>query len=360
MRDRAYVAARLVHVGPLAEAARVDDDPILAAGLRRHHRRLGAVDELTRVAGVLRSVGDADGDRDLSSGIDGTRFQPLGQASRAPERIPRVARRHDHGELFAADAADDVARAHERARELGQAHEDLVADRVAADVVDALELVDVEHQQGDRIAGAAGAHQLGAKALVEVAVVVEAGQRVGLRLVLQTGAHLRVVERQRGRVAEPLRQLELVLVERSRFAEPVHVERALQRPARDQRDGDERLGLRRRSGDEGDTRVEMRLVREHRLAVDDGPARDALPEGGACAHDLVLPLGASEHRDQLVARVVGLVDLQRVIRDEVVERVRDAVEQRVEALLREHVVEHFGQPAIRVDERVFLRPGRVA
>ena len=158
--------------------------------------------------------------------------------------------------------------------------EDLVADRVTADVVDALELVDVEHQQRHRVARAARAHQLGAQPLVEDAVVVEAGQRVGLRLVLQPRAYLRVVERQRGCVAEPLRELELVLVERSRLAEPVDVERALQRAARDERDGDERLGLGRRAGDEGDARVEVRLVREHRLAVDDRPAGDALPEGG--------------------------------------------------------------------------------
>ena len=119
--------------------------------------------------------------------------------------------------------------------------------------------------------------------------------------------------------------------------------------AGDERDGDERLGLGRRTGDEGDSRIEVRLVREHRLAVDDRPARDALPEGGARAHDLVLPLGTREHGDQLVARVVRLVDLECVVRNEVVERVRDAVEQRVEALLGEHVVEDLGQPPVRLD-----------
>ena len=120
------------------------------------------------------------------------------------------------------------------------------------------------------------------------------------------------------------------------------------------------------TGDEGDSRIEVRLVREHRLAVHNRPARDALPEGGARAHDLVLPLGARKHGDQLVARVVGLVDLERVVRDEVVERVGDAVEQRVEALLGEHVVEDLGQPPVRLDQRIRLpnaavrgRPGRV-
>ena len=135
--------------------------------------------------------------------------------------------------------------------------------------------------------------------------------------------------------------------------------------AGDERDRDERLGLGRRAGDEGDAGVEVRLVREHRLAVDDRPARDALPEGGARSHDLVLPLRPREDGDQLAARVVGLVDLERVVRHEVVERVGDAVEERVEALLREHVVEDLRQTPVRLDERIRLaravgvRPGRV-
>ena len=66
----------------------------------------------------------------------------------------------------------------------------------------------------DRVVRPARAVQLGAEALVEVAVVVEAGQRVRLRLELEDGADLRVVERERGGVAEALGQLELVLRER--------------------------------------------------------------------------------------------------------------------------------------------------
>ena len=87
---------------------------------------------------------------------------------------------------------------------------------VPVHVVDALEVVDVEHQDGDRVVCPARAVQLGAEALVEVAVVVEAGERVGLRLELEDGAHLRVVERERRRVAEALGQLELLLREARR------------------------------------------------------------------------------------------------------------------------------------------------
>ena len=125
------------------------------------------------------------------------------------------ARREDHGELLAADAADGVRAARPSSRSTSaRSLEHLVALAVPADVVDALEVVDVEHQQRDRVVRTAGAVELGAQALVEVAVVVEAGQRVGVREMLEARADLRVVERERGGVAEPARQLELVLVER--------------------------------------------------------------------------------------------------------------------------------------------------
>ena len=107
---------------------------------------------------------------------------------------------------------------------------------MAADVVDLLEVVDVEHQQGDGVACSARARELCAQPLVEDAVVVEAGERVGLRLVLEPRTHLRVVERERCGVAEPLRELELVVREGRAVADAVDVERALQRAARDQRD----------------------------------------------------------------------------------------------------------------------------
>ena len=119
---------------------------------------------------------------------------------------------------------------------VGELGEHLVADRVAVDVVHLLEVVDVDHHDGDVLVRARRARQLAAKPLVEVAVVVEAGERVGLRLALEPRADVGVVERERGRVAEPLRELELLLAERGVLADPVDVERALQRAARDERD----------------------------------------------------------------------------------------------------------------------------
>ena len=109
--------------------------------------------------------------------------------------------------------------------------------------------------------------------LVEDAVVEEAGERVGARLVLEPRADLGVVERERGGVAEALRDLELRLAERDAVAVAVDVERALDLAARDERDADERLGLDRRSGHGAHARVEVRLVARARPRGGASPSR---------------------------------------------------------------------------------------
>ncbi len=281
VRDRAHVACGGCRTGrrPLGRAVVVvEHGLVLAARLRRHHRRLGAGDELAWVHRVLRALRDPDRDGHPAGRLEVDLAQALGEACREPERRARVARGHDHAELLAADAADDVGLAHGLARQTRDLDEQLVAGSVAVDVVDTLEVVEVEHQDGDRVVGARGTRQLGAQPLVEVAVVVETGERVGLRQVLETRADLRVVERERRGVAEPLRQLELVLDEACVLADPVDVQRALERAARDQRDADQRLGLDRRARDGDHARIEMRLVRPDGLSVLDRPAGDALAE----------------------------------------------------------------------------------
>ena len=113
-----------------------------------------------------------------------------------------------------------------------------------------------------------GQRQLAAEALVEVAVVVEPGERVGLRLALEPRADVRVVECQRSRVAEPLRELELGVAEGRVLADPVDVERALEDAAGDQRHADQRL------------RIDRRSRARRRRADRDAPGSRA-PAGGA-------------------------------------------------------------------------------
>src|SRR6266581_2070472 len=83
----------------------------------------------------------------------------------------------------------------------------------------------------------------------------------------------------------------------------------------------------------------------------DTPARQASPKGAGVGQDLVRPLVARPHRDQQAPRLVGLVDGQRVVRDELCEGICDPVQQGVETLLGEHVVKDVRQAAVRLDPR---------
>jgi len=222
-------------------------------------------------------------------------------------------------------------------------------------VVDPLEVVDVEHEDGHRAMSAARFLQRVQEPLVECAVVEEAGQRVGLRLVLEPRADLRIVERERSGVRETLRQLELRLAEHALLAEAVDVEHALDLRTGDERNRDERLGVDRRPRHDADPRIEVRLVDENGLSVAGRPAGHALVETDARPHDLVRVLVADDHRDEQALRLVGLVDGEVVVRNEVGERVGDAHEERVEALLGEHLVEHVGEPPVRLDDRRLRR-----
>jgi len=102
--------------------------------------------------------------------------------------------------------------------------------------------------------------------------------------------------------------------------------------------------------------IEMRLVEEDRLAPPCRPPGDALVEAHALLHHLFRPVVPREHGDEDPLRFVRLVDRHRLVRDEVGERVGDADEQRIEALLREHLVEHVGEAPVRVDD-LEPRPG---
>src|SRR5690349_814211 len=104
----------------------------------------------------------------------------------------------------------------------------------------------------------------------------------------QTGAHLCVVQRQRGRVAEPFGELELMSQEGRVLAQPVDVERPFERSAGDQRHDDHGLWFDGGARQELDARIEVRLVRPYRLSLLDSPAGDSLPEARPEAHDLVL------------------------------------------------------------------------
>ena len=91
------------------------------------------------------------------------------------------AHQHEH-ELLAAVACREVHAPAARLQDAGDAPEGRVAELVPEGVVELLELVAVDEQQADHVVVAPGAVELLLEALVQVAVVVEAGEAVGDRL----------------------------------------------------------------------------------------------------------------------------------------------------------------------------------
>jgi len=67
------------------------------------------------------------------------------------------------------------------------------------------------------------------------------------------------------------------------------------------------------------------------------------------------PFAAREHGDESLQCVVRLVDDELFVGHELAQRVGDPLQERVEALLRENLVEDVREPTVRVDERLGAR-----
>jgi hypothetical protein len=188
--------------------ARVEAELRAARALRRVHRRVGAGDQLG-VAAAVGVDGDADRARDhhlaalglvrLREALD----QAVGDVGDA------LLRRHvaeQEQELVAADAGDDVLAARHRLQALADLLEDDVADRVAVGVVDRLEAVEVDEEQGEPAGVGVGLGRCGGEAVLEVDARRQLGQAVDGRrgadraprrlVVVRAGAVQRLEHRQ--------------------------------------------------------------------------------------------------------------------------------------------------------------------
>ena len=85
---------------------------------------------------------------------------------------------------------------------------------MAVGVVDGLEVVDVEHDQADRVVVAADLLDLGVEELLEAAVIRQTGQLVGDRLAAHLEMELDVLERERRLRSQRPQHLEVVVRER--------------------------------------------------------------------------------------------------------------------------------------------------
>ncbi len=276
------------HVPHLLEAGRVQGHAVLARALGRVQGQVGGLDEGGGVAGILRRGGHAARDRERADTPEG------GALDRPPDALGQLVRarpvgvREDQAELLAPDAAGVVVPAQLVDEQAAEAPQRLVALEVAVAVVDALEVVEVEQDDGHGVPVAVPAVELGPQLLVEEAVVGQAGDRVRARPRFEGVVGPRALDGQRGLVGEDLGQAELVLREHH-GALAVDGEDAAQLAAGDQGDDDQRLGLDRRARHLVQARVVVVDVR--RLPVLGHPAHQAAAVGDGLAHEAHPPTG---------------------------------------------------------------------
>ena len=115
---------------------------------------------------------------------------------------------HQHEELVAALSPDDVARAAGPAQALGDGGQELVAGLVPEAVVDELEVVEVDVEDGERSPAVLHVRDRGVEPASELVAVGQAGQRIVIgavgELLLGTLAVADVVDHALGERATPL------------------------------------------------------------------------------------------------------------------------------------------------------------
>ena len=168
----------------------------------------------------------------------------------------------DHGEFVPADAERPVAPPDRVGRHVTERREQLVARRVAAFVVDLLEIVDVHEEQGQVGAVTCGLVELPAELLLERAVVAEPGQPIEERVL----ACATVEVRQSSAVV-----LETLDVAQDRPGETRHHERDGDRADGEEHDGQAVIGATRPEPLE---RSDAHEQHEFHREEPDGPAAD--------------------------------------------------------------------------------------
>src|SRR4051794_17396299 len=199
------------------DGVRCHPPPITTAGFGGVERVVSRAHDRRRRVAVGREDRDSRRQRD-------PQLQPRHADRSTPDRVAdafsgitrslATGLGQDHDELLAAVATDHVDLADLIADPVGDLHHDGVAHLVAVGVVDLLEQVEVEHQDGQRPVEPAGALDLSAQGRLEEPVVAEAGEAIGdgkaLRLLMQQ----HVVESNRGLTREGANRFEIGVVER--------------------------------------------------------------------------------------------------------------------------------------------------
>ena len=141
-----------------------------------------------RVLAVLRQAEVAAGEAERDAGLDMDRRRRDGPGDLLDDRggepvdlLRATGREGDHaGEFVAAEAGDQRLHRQDAAHPLGAFAQDGVADAVAVEVVDLLEVVEVDHHEGDDLAALGRLGDQLVRGPADRAAVEAAGERVGL------------------------------------------------------------------------------------------------------------------------------------------------------------------------------------
>src|SRR5882672_2354977 len=176
--------------------------PVAAPGLGVIQRLVRGADERVRSRAMLRKGCDAERNSDGAQTM-AVVLQP--QIVHSPADILGALRRDLHRclreeqrEFFPADAARDIALANVSLQQETYAPQDDVTRAVAQAVVDALEVIDVQSDYGERVLLAVRARQFPQEEFLQKAAVVQTGERITDRLLMQGIADFQVGERKAG------------------------------------------------------------------------------------------------------------------------------------------------------------------
>ena len=163
-----------------------DDDAIAAAAFRLVKSLVGALQEQFQLIGGFLEDGHADGDSHQAGefvGVLGVQIlKALTDFFRAEGSILQGAIGQEDDELFATVTAGEVFGADHTTKSFRHQAQGLVASGMAEGVVVTLEVIDIDHEEGEGSAVAAGAMALPLERFLEVAAIVETGERVAGRL----------------------------------------------------------------------------------------------------------------------------------------------------------------------------------
>jgi len=159
-----------------------DADVVAASALGGEECVVGATEEFVFGVDVGGEGGYADADGDVEFFLSGFYlglFDGFPDISGAFDGAVEVGVGEYDGEFFAAVPGGDIDGACRLDDELAECAEDFVADEVSIGVVDAFEVVHVDHDAAERDAVAVGAHEFVFESVVEESVIEEAGEVVG-------------------------------------------------------------------------------------------------------------------------------------------------------------------------------------